>query len=120
MDKNSTVFESFNFLKADAASLKALLQTTDKDLRDALLNAARAAAIKQFGHDIYIRGLIEFTNYCKNDCYYCGIRCSNQRPGVIVLPKNRYYPAVRAAISLVFAHLSCKAVNIRFLPIRHG
>ena len=23
-----------------------------------------------------MRGLIEFTNYCKNDCYYCGIRCS--------------------------------------------
>jgi len=31
-----------------------------------------------YGTDIYIRGLIEFTNYCKNDCYYCGIRRSNQ------------------------------------------
>ena len=27
---------------------------------------------------MYIRGLIEFTNYCKNDCYYCGIRKSNR------------------------------------------
>ena len=27
---------------------------------------------------VYIRGLIEFTNYCKNDCYYCGIRRSNK------------------------------------------
>lgn len=26
---------------------------------------------------VYIRGLIEFTNYCKNNCYYCGIRCGN-------------------------------------------
>ena len=26
---------------------------------------------------MYIRGLIEFTNYCKNNCYYCGIRCEN-------------------------------------------
>jgi len=26
---------------------------------------------------VYIRGLIEFTNYCKNNCYYCGIRCEN-------------------------------------------
>lgn len=30
-----------------------------------------------YGKNIYIRGLIEFTNYCKNDCLYCGIRRSN-------------------------------------------
>ena len=33
---------------------------------------------QNFGNRIYVRGLIEFTNYCKNDCYYCGIRKSNQ------------------------------------------
>lgn len=38
---------------------------------------ARAVADKYFGKKIYKRGLIEFTNYCKNDCYYCGIRRSN-------------------------------------------
>ena len=31
-----------------------------------------------YQNDVYIRGLIEFTNYCRNDCYYCGIRCSNK------------------------------------------
>jgi len=31
-----------------------------------------------YGHNIFIRGLIEFTNYCKNDCLYCGIRKSNK------------------------------------------
>ncbi len=30
-----------------------------------------------YGEDVYIRGLIEFTNVCRNDCLYCGIRCSN-------------------------------------------
>ena len=41
--------------------------------------AERADAVRQehYGKDVYIRGLIEFTNYCKNDCYYCGIRKSN-------------------------------------------
>lgn len=38
---------------------------------------ARAVANTYFGNKIYSRGLIEFTNYCKNDCYYCGIRCGN-------------------------------------------
>ena len=34
---------------------------------------------KYYGKEIFVRGLIEFTNYCKNDCYYCGIRCSNKK-----------------------------------------
>ena len=33
---------------------------------------------KYYGDKVYTRGLIEFTNYCKNNCYYCGIRCGNQ------------------------------------------
>ena len=33
--------------------------------------------IENYGNDIYLRGLIEFSNYCKQDCYYCGIRKSN-------------------------------------------
>ncbi len=38
---------------------------------------AREKREKIFGKKIYMRGLIEFTNYCKNDCFYCGIRKSN-------------------------------------------
>jgi len=38
---------------------------------------SRAAADLYFDRKIYVRGLIEFTNHCKNDCYYCGIRKSN-------------------------------------------
>ena len=39
----------------------------------------RAEAVRQrvYGRDVYIRGLIEISNICKNDCYYCGIRRSN-------------------------------------------
>ncbi|MBQ6795631.1 MAG: [Clostridia bacterium] len=39
----------------------------------------KADAIRRecYGTDVYIRGLIEFTNYCKNNCYYCGIRAGN-------------------------------------------
>lgn len=42
---------------------------------------ARAAEVAQsvYGRKIYIRGLIEFTNFCQNDCYYCGIRRSNRQ-----------------------------------------
>ena len=60
----------------------------DRDLLDLIvmqdteaeaLLAQRAAAVRQqvYGRDVFIRGLIEFTNYCRNDCFYCGIRRSN-------------------------------------------
>lgn len=32
-----------------------------------------------YGEKVYIRGLIEISNICKNDCFYCGIRCSNKQ-----------------------------------------
>ena len=44
-----------------------------------LYGKAREAALANYGNKIYVRGLMEFTNYCKNDCYYCGIRRSNQK-----------------------------------------
>ena len=42
-----------------------------------LYKSAREVADRVYGKRIFKRGLIEFTNYCKNDCYYCGIRRSN-------------------------------------------
>lgn len=47
--------------------------------RQLLFDNAKAAAVGTFGNKIYVRGLIEFTNYCKNNCYYCGIRAGNAR-----------------------------------------
>lgn len=41
-----------------------------------LFAKSRAVREKIYGKDVYMRGLIEFTNYCKNDCLYCGIRRS--------------------------------------------
>ncbi len=45
--------------------------------RNLLYTKADEVRRKQYGTDIYIRGLIEISNYCKNDCLYCGIRRSN-------------------------------------------
>ncbi len=40
---------------------------------------SREITVGRFGKKIYFRGIVEFTNICKNDCYYCGIRCSNHK-----------------------------------------
>ena len=43
-----------------------------------LRDLAVAKRKKIYGNDVFIRGLIEISNICRNDCYYCGIRCSNK------------------------------------------
>ena len=54
----------------------ALLDTDACD--EALFAAADRVRRSVYGTDVYVRGLIEFTNYCRNDCFYCGIRRSNK------------------------------------------
>ena len=51
-----------------------------RDDNTASYAAERAVAVRRriYGDEVYVRGLIEFTNYCKNDCYYCGIRTGNK------------------------------------------
>ena len=46
---------------------------------DALFKTADAVRKQFVGDAVYLRGLIEFSNYCKNDCMYCGIRRSNTK-----------------------------------------
>ncbi len=54
-----------------------LLQHITPQETEYLMSLARLEREKQYGKDVYIRGLIEISNICKNDCYYCGIRASN-------------------------------------------
>lgn len=55
-----------------------LISGFKSDDMEYLLKRARVVTKKNFGNGIYTRGLIEISNYCKNDCYYCGIRKSNE------------------------------------------
>lgn len=55
-----------------------LLDGADEAAAILLREKATACRQKVYGQAVYLRGLIEFTNYCKNDCYYCGIRRSNR------------------------------------------
>lgn len=55
-----------------------IMETASKEEMDYLASTAREVADSIYGKNVYVRGLIEFTNYCRNDCYYCGIRRSNK------------------------------------------
>jgi len=56
-----------------------LLQIINDDSCDTqLFEAADRVRKSIYGNKVFIRGLIEISNYCKNNCYYCGIRCGNK------------------------------------------
>lgn len=55
-----------------------LLTTVNDEETAYLAKRARDVAQQLYGNKIFIRGLIEISNICKNDCYYCGIRKSNK------------------------------------------
>ncbi len=48
-----------------------------EEVREEARAMARAYADRYYGKSIFPRGLVEFSNICKNNCYYCGIRCGN-------------------------------------------
>ena len=62
----------------DNEGLRELLESEDESLREELFRTAREVAVERFGHEIWLRALIEWSNVCRNDCYYCGIRRSNR------------------------------------------
>lgn len=57
--------------------LKTLIMDNSSDTAGYLAERANVVREQIYGRQVFIRGLIEFTNYCKNDCLYCGIRKSN-------------------------------------------
>lgn len=73
----------------EADELIQLLNQISDPLSNYLFAKSRETADKYFGNKIYVRGLIEFTNYCKNNCYYCGIRCGNKKADRYRLTKEQ-------------------------------
>ena len=60
-------------------AMAALLESQDEEVREELSDRARTVRERVYGKDVYLRGLIEFTSYCKNNCYYCGLRAGNRQ-----------------------------------------
>ena len=66
--------------------------------------AEKAVALRKqvYGTDVYIRGLIEIGNICRNDCYYCGIRRSNPACDRYRLTEAQILDCVREGYALGF------------------
>lgn len=65
------------FQTQDAPDDALLKLITSSDADETLFHLADQVRQRYYGKAVFLRGLIEFTNCCRNDCYYCGIRRSN-------------------------------------------
>jgi len=71
----------------DDKCLQALIENNEHT--NYLYDCADEVRRTVYSNQIYIRGLIEISNYCKNDCYYCGIRRSNKNADRFRLSKEQ-------------------------------
>jgi biotin synthase len=62
----------------DRAGVVALLESRG-EAQEALFRRADALRLARMGNEVHIRGIVEFSNACANDCEYCGIRASNAK-----------------------------------------
>lgn len=67
---------------------------------DALAKAADEVRRSVYKDEVFLRGLIEFTNYCRNNCYYCGIRGGNQNAERYRLSKEEILECCREGYGL--------------------
>jgi len=67
-----------------------------------LFEKAQKARRRFYGNDVFMRGLIEFTSYCKNDCYYCGLRRSNRNAERYRLTKDEILSCCEIGYDLGF------------------
>ena len=79
-----------------------LITERTPELAAYLAEKARVVQDRYYGKKIYVRGLIELSNYCKNDCYYCGIRRSNRLAQRYRLDKEEILACCKAGYALGF------------------
>lgn len=79
-----------------------LMNGRTPEISDYLFASAREIRQHHYGYDVYIRGLIEFTNYCKNDCFYCGIRKGNQNINRYRLTRKQILDCCKSGYKLGF------------------
>ena len=91
-----------------------LLTTEDEKLQEELRRSAREVADEIYGKQVFIRGLIEFTNYCRNDCLYCGIRRSNAHASRYRLSKDEILSCCKTGYELGFRTFVLQGGEDRF------
>lgn len=77
-----------------------VLENIDAQGKAVLMAYAHQTRLKYYGPRVFMRGLIEFSNYCKQDCLYCGLRTSNKEIARYRLSKEEIIACCREGYAL--------------------
>ena len=80
--------------------LRELLESEDASLVESLHRSAREVAVQRFGKQVWLRALIEWSNVCRQDCLYCGIRKGNRSVPRYTLSREEILEGCEAAWNL--------------------
>lgn len=83
-------------ISAEGEEAKALFQLADQVRR------------RNLGDEVHLRGIIEFSNYCRNNCLFCGLRRNNR-----FLPRYRMAPGEIMDSARKAAGLGCKTIVLQ-------
>ena len=74
MDADKIIDKLYESCGASLEELEFLIDGRNEETAQKLFALARSRALENYGNKIYVRGLVEISSFCKNDCLYCGIR----------------------------------------------
>lgn len=94
------------------SDLKYLLQLSDSSDKKQLFERAYQIKEELIGKKVYYRGLIEFSNICSKDCFYCGIRKSNKNNELYQVTDDEVLEAVKYAMEAHFGSVVIQAGEI--------
>ena len=89
-----------------------------KDESPELLKAADEVRKEFVGDEIHLRALIEFSNICKNNCYYCGLRAENKNIERYKLSTTEIFQLAKNAVDMGFRTIVMQSGESKALPIK--
>jgi len=95
------ILEKVDFSRED---ILFLLRAGEEETRE-IFRLARETKEKYVGRKVYFRGLIEYSNHCDKNCFYCGIRAGNKRYQRYTLSDQEVYDAVKFAFDSDYASI---------------
>ncbi|MDT8717975.1 [FeFe] hydrogenase H-cluster radical SAM maturase HydE [Clostridium sp. 19966] len=90
----------YNESNATDEELLELINDIDAESKEYLMAKAHEVRMKHYGNKVFMRGLLEFTNYCSRTCEYCGIRAANNNADRYRLSKDQIMQCCKIGYNL--------------------
>ena len=98
--------------RLERADLIILLEAKDEE-KKLLFEKATAVKLAEIGNKVHFRGLVEFSNICGKDCYYCGIRKSNKAAHRYNVTDEQILDAAKFAYENAYGSLVMQAGELK-------